>query len=620
MNELIKKLYSKEQSAHRIALFVISFAIYLLTMSPSVSYIDSGELAGAFSTLGVAHPTGYPLFTIISYLWNLLPLGITPIKQLNLLAALLTAISVVDFYNIILILKAQLFGKIDKLEFPSFSFALLYAFGITIWQQSNSVEVYSLHLLLVNAAIYYLLSGVFENSKRKLLFSGMFLGLSFANHLTTVFLVPAFVVYYFYNKSKADNKVTTINNFFQVIACSVPPLFLYGILPIISNSNPIFNWGAVHRSFDKFMYHVQGKQYQSWMFGEEGTVAKNFEKFIDLIPYQLGIVGILLLLPAIYYLLKFNKQLLLFFVILITTSLIYALNYSINDIDTYFLVAFISLISLSFVGGTWLITKYKSIPTYALMILPIINLGMNYPKADRSNDYYVYDYMRSVIDNTEKNSIVISSQWDFWVSAFWYYQNVENYRKDLVVIDKELLRRTWYPNQIEKWYPILKSSSKEKNDFLFHLEKFESKEEYDQFGIQTSFIGLINSYIDKNFDNRNIYVTIDVLQSNPEIGTKYQKIPKGYLIKLSKNYDTIDFDLNKLYLKNYKRKDFEKGSYDDKIFALSSTNLMLQAQYFNSIGKGDKAITFLNKSIELNPDNFDAVSILNAMSRSKNER
>ena len=51
-----------------LALFIsaAAFIIYLFTLAPSVVQIDSGELAALQITLGIAHPTGYPLFTIIA--------------------------------------------------------------------------------------------------------------------------------------------------------------------------------------------------------------------------------------------------------------------------------------------------------------------------------------------------------------------------------------------------------------------------------------------------------------------------------------------------------------------------------------------------------------------------
>ena len=67
---------------------VFAFIIYLLTLAPSVVQIDSGELAAVQATLGIAHPTGYPLFTVLGYIFSLIPLPLTTIFQLNILAAI----------------------------------------------------------------------------------------------------------------------------------------------------------------------------------------------------------------------------------------------------------------------------------------------------------------------------------------------------------------------------------------------------------------------------------------------------------------------------------------------------------------------------------------------------
>ena len=62
---------NKQTKSHRIlSLFIIGCVtlfigiIYWTTMAPSVVQIDSGELAAVQCTTGIAHPTGYPLFTL----------------------------------------------------------------------------------------------------------------------------------------------------------------------------------------------------------------------------------------------------------------------------------------------------------------------------------------------------------------------------------------------------------------------------------------------------------------------------------------------------------------------------------------------------------------------------
>lgn len=52
---------------------VVTFCLYVLTQAPGLMYTDTGELAAAAYTWGVAHPTGYPLFTLVAHVWTLLP-------------------------------------------------------------------------------------------------------------------------------------------------------------------------------------------------------------------------------------------------------------------------------------------------------------------------------------------------------------------------------------------------------------------------------------------------------------------------------------------------------------------------------------------------------------------
>ena len=50
-------------------------AIYLLTLSPTIPPGDSGEFITVAATSGVAHPSGYPAFVLLSHVIAWLPFG-----------------------------------------------------------------------------------------------------------------------------------------------------------------------------------------------------------------------------------------------------------------------------------------------------------------------------------------------------------------------------------------------------------------------------------------------------------------------------------------------------------------------------------------------------------------
>jgi len=72
------------------------FALYALTAAPSIAVLfdDSLEFQLVLPTLGIAHPTGYPLYTLLGGLWNLLLPAGNWAWRINLLSALAGAAAV----------------------------------------------------------------------------------------------------------------------------------------------------------------------------------------------------------------------------------------------------------------------------------------------------------------------------------------------------------------------------------------------------------------------------------------------------------------------------------------------------------------------------------------------
>src|SRR5215831_4735763 len=119
---------------------------FFLTANPSVTFTDAGELAAVASTLGIAHPTGYPLFTLLGHLWTKLPLPFSLVRKLNLFAALCTALSVFLFYRIMLELLDRASPgdaaapTVRRHSLIALVTALTYAFARTVWEQATSIE------------------------------------------------------------------------------------------------------------------------------------------------------------------------------------------------------------------------------------------------------------------------------------------------------------------------------------------------------------------------------------------------------------------------------------------------------------------------------------------------
>lgn len=651
----------RESTLVATAIFVVSFIVYTLTLSPGVTFTDAGELAAVCSSLGVAHPTGYPLFTILGKLWLMLPLPFRDIYSLNLLAALLTALSAAVFYlNAKFVLDLVSAPKrvkekptqsprdkkskkrsqpaaqapVDKsIEQPAravserikiigaAAVALLYAFGSIVWAQATSIEVYSLHLLMMNLSVYLLFTSCLtENfNARRYIIAELALGLSFANHLTTILLAPA-TIYLLILRRKDLFTRDTYKTFLVGTLAFLLGVSFYLYLPLRSSMEPLFNWGEVSRGFDKFLYHVSGKQYRVWMFSGSNVWKENFAKFGSAFVGQFNYLGIAAAFAGLLFVFDRSKKLFWFLAIMVVTGLIYSLNYSIHDIESYFLTTFMALMLFASAGiGVAYLRiiepsrKNRTLFASLAFVLPLISIAINYSSSDRSEDYLVEEYTHMLVGELKPNAIVISSQWDFWCSAFWYMNKVEGYRPDVALLEKELMRRTWYPRQFMRWYPELAAkSAPEFNAYGEILERFESEQPYDPAEIQAKFVAAINSVIDKNYGKRPIYITDEVFRSDPDIAAAYEKIPEGLAFRLEKGLEPRKVSVDRMSVDRFAASSahYSTSELEKRIRAAAAIGIGNVGRYALFYKDTAAARQAFSTALKIDPENAEIRSVL----------
>lgn len=288
----MKVFFEKDQTLiYLVITWLVSFLIYLQTLAPTVGFIDSGELATVTSTLGIAHPTGYPLFTLLGRIFFLLPIATEEIVRLNIMSALCTSLSVAFFFLLMLeLLKGKNTIHKDHNIAASLFASLTLAFSQTFWKQGVIVEVYSLHLLLILLTIFFFIKAINTEHASYWLFFAFVYGLTFTNHLTAILLAPACLYLFF-----AEHKFTRAA--LQKIGRLSMPFFLglsvYLYLPIRAASQPILNWGNP-QTLEKFWWHVTGKQFRVWMFASGEAAQKQFNYFLERIPLEFVYIPVIL--------------------------------------------------------------------------------------------------------------------------------------------------------------------------------------------------------------------------------------------------------------------------------------------------------------------------------------
>src|SRR5258706_11086582 len=61
--------------AAAIAVFGIALVVYVRTLLPGPSFGDWAEMQFIPAQLGIPHPTGYPLYVLLGWLFSLVPIG-----------------------------------------------------------------------------------------------------------------------------------------------------------------------------------------------------------------------------------------------------------------------------------------------------------------------------------------------------------------------------------------------------------------------------------------------------------------------------------------------------------------------------------------------------------------
>src|SRR5256885_4837649 len=69
------------------------FAIYIATLAPTTAFWDTSEYIAAARVLGIPHPPGNPLFTLLAHTFGLLPLASSYAARINLFAAVCSALA-----------------------------------------------------------------------------------------------------------------------------------------------------------------------------------------------------------------------------------------------------------------------------------------------------------------------------------------------------------------------------------------------------------------------------------------------------------------------------------------------------------------------------------------------
>ena len=520
--------------------FLLPLALYAATRAPDLTFIDSGELAAAAATLGIAHPTGYPLFTLAGRALVIFPGPLEPVARLTLFSAVCGAgAAAFTFASVRRILRSIGLGAAATAG--ALAAGLTLATGHTAWEQAVVVEVYALHLLFLAVLFYLALraasdGGAAAGGATALLLFAYVAGLAIGNHLSAALLLPALAFLVVRERGAAG-----LGRALPVLALAfLLGLSIYAYLPLRSAREPLLDWGDPETP-GAFYRHATGAVYRVWFLSSAQVAAKQLGRFLSLLPVEMSPLAPIPAVIGLVVLWRRREALAQATVLLFVLNLLYAVNYDIHDIDSYFLPAFLAVAIWVGIGVAVALDRgsrrlrgavaRRGATLAATLAVPVLALIWNGPTASQRGNHLVADYTAAMFRSLEPRAVILSRQWDHFCSASIYDQLVRGERRDVTVIEKELMRRRWYLKQLARWDPELTRPCRELMErFGNELVPFETGGRYSSERLQETYVGVINCLLEHAMETRPAYITPDALE--PGIAGRLVQVPAGLALRL----------------------------------------------------------------------------------------
>lgn len=413
----------------RSILFIAVFAVYLITLCPTVYVGDSGELTAAALSLGIAHPPGYPVYVILGKVFSTLIPGAPSAYEMNLFSAFFGALSAVMLYNLMRVLGT---GRIVGIATGA-----LLAFLNPFWSQAVVARVYTLNAFLMITSLYFLFR--YRNNRRRHNMYGyfLFLGFGLANHPISIITLPVSILVFLSVENRKKYEPVTWLNF---VLWSLPGAAMYLYLPLRSMTNPAINWGNPGKG-KRLIDFVLRSEYWTRVYVENLTDAYEVIRFyLGLIPGELLYAGVLFLAVGILY--SFRKQglvavcLVLIYVFNIFFMILHASRSDIFYWPRYIIPSFLSIViwtGLGFDAVIKQVSSIRSLPFIAL-VLPVALAVINFHENDRSQHRLAEEFNMHILNDLPDNSALMA-QGDNVLFPITYFHHVKGVRPDMKLFE-----------------------------------------------------------------------------------------------------------------------------------------------------------------------------------------
>jgi len=473
--------------------------LYVLTLAPTTAFWDASEYIAAAFVLGIPHPPGNPLFTLLAHTFGALPLSPQYAVRINLFAAVTSAASAGLWF----LVADRWMRNIVPVRWARLSAAaagtLVSATCWTVWNQSTVNEkVYTVSML--STALVMWLGVHWADDKpgshrdRWVILIAYVIALSSTNHLMGVLAAPAVGIYILWTDWQVLIRWRVLVG--VAIAALIGISLNYIYLPIRAAQYPPINEGEPIGFFSNALFEVLNRaQYgkPSAFTERQADLLSQMGNYVQYFHWQWArdwAQPIRRIVTILFSLIGFNGVMALWrhdkraasastvMMVTVTVLLVWYLNFKygfsyptdpakgdvareVRERDYFFVVSFaffgvwiaVGLGALmqtvvDFLGdrgtreGRWAMAT----PVLALGLIPLIGNSVTAP---RSHETMARDLAADLLESVEPYGVLITAG-DNDTFPLWYAQEVEGIRPDVTLANLSLMNTRWHLKQLAR--------------------------------------------------------------------------------------------------------------------------------------------------------------------------
>lgn len=453
----------------------VLFAVYLITLCPTVHWLDGGELTAAAVHLTAAHPPGEASYILLAKLVSLFPIGPLPFR-LGLLSALSAALCAplgLSIFNHMLPKHASAPAGAGTIAILSVMGGLL---TYPLWIQAVRVEVYAPELLLTLLTIDLLLRAGLLEARLDIhlgVAAALVFGLNLGIHplIAGLSTLPAILIGLFCRDGRR----------IRLWSLSAGAVFLgYSVnllIPLRASIHPSFGWGSATTApnlIDMLLARAFSRNFSE---PTEGLIGHNLEVILDTLfttpgPLLLGL-SLLGLLGLIWRRL-WRSLALLSGIILLTLWALLPQNkvFGTNpDFHGYLMVVHLLLWLLAgwavLMITAWARKKFQMagwLGSFLLLLVGLAPVILSWDRADRSQDTLAQTHGMKALEGLPSGAYLQVSG-NNTTFILQYLQEVEFRRPDVTVLPRILLTHPWMRTRYAFPEPWLRAAAGPATDF-----------------------------------------------------------------------------------------------------------------------------------------------------------